>query len=39
MGVRIEDSFLMTADGPVMLSAKAPRRISDIERVVGRARR
>jgi Xaa-Pro aminopeptidase len=39
MGVRIEDSFLMTADGPVMLSAKAPRRIPDIERVVGTAGR
>jgi Xaa-Pro aminopeptidase len=39
MGVRIEDSFLMTADGPVMLSSKAPRRLSDIERVVGRASR
>jgi Xaa-Pro aminopeptidase len=38
MGVRIEDSFLMTADGPVMLSAKAPRRIPDIERVVGTRR-
>jgi Xaa-Pro aminopeptidase len=38
MGVRIEDSFLMTADGPVMLSSHAPRRIADIERVVGTGR-
>lgn len=38
IGVRIEDSFLMTASGPVMLSARAPRRAIDIERVVGRGR-
>jgi Xaa-Pro aminopeptidase len=35
IGVRVEDSFLMTPDGPVMLSARAPRRVADIERVVG----
>lgn len=37
MGVRIEDSFLMTANGPDMLSRKAPRNVRDIERVVGTA--
>ena len=35
MGVRIEDSFLMTAAGPVMLSAKAPRQVLEIEALVG----
>lgn len=35
MGIRIEDSFLMTADGLVTLSSKAPRQIKDIEKVVG----
>ncbi|MEO8071175.1 MAG: aminopeptidase P family protein [Acidobacteriota bacterium] len=35
VGVRIEDSFLMTESGPVMMSAAAPRTIPDIERVVG----
>ena len=35
VGVRIEDSFVMTPDGPVNLSGRAPRRIADIERVVG----
>ena len=38
IGVRIEDSFLMTKDGPVNLSMKAPRQIADIERVVGTGR-
>ncbi len=37
MGVRIEDSFLMTASGPDMLSRTAPRAVRDIERVVGTA--
>ena len=38
VGVRVEDSFLMTPTGPEMLSGRAPRRIADIERVVGTAR-
>jgi len=35
IGVRIEDSFLMTDRGLVRLSEKAPRLVADIERVVG----
>ncbi len=38
IGVRIEDSFLMTAAGPDSLSDKAPRAVRDIERVVGTGR-
>jgi Xaa-Pro aminopeptidase len=38
IGVRIEDSFLMTDRGVVNLSAKAPRQIAEIERVVGTGR-
>jgi Xaa-Pro aminopeptidase len=38
VGVRVEDSFLMTPTGPEMLSVRAPRRIADIERVVGTGR-
>jgi Xaa-Pro aminopeptidase len=38
IGVRIEDSFLMTATGPERLSSKAPRQISDLERTVGSGR-
>jgi Xaa-Pro aminopeptidase len=38
IGVRIEDSFLMTADGLVLLSVKAPRQIKDIEKIVGTGR-
>jgi Xaa-Pro aminopeptidase len=38
MGIRLEDSFLMTATGPVMLSAKAPRLPAQIEAIVGRGR-
>ena len=33
IGVRIEDSFLMSAKGPEMLSIKAPRAVRDVERV------
>jgi Xaa-Pro aminopeptidase len=35
IGVRIEDSFLMTPAGPESLSDKAPREVADIERIVG----
>ena len=35
IGVRIEDSFLMTPDGPEMLSATAPHAIRDLEKLVG----
>jgi len=35
IGVRIEDSFLMTPAGVVTLSAKAPRSVTDIEKLVG----
>jgi Xaa-Pro aminopeptidase len=38
IGIRIEDSFLMTESGPVMISAGAPRRIADLERTVGKGR-
>jgi Xaa-Pro aminopeptidase len=38
IGIRIEDSYLMTAAGPVSLSTKAPRQISEIEKVVGTGR-
>jgi Xaa-Pro aminopeptidase len=34
IGVRIEDSFLLTDTGPTMLSAKVPRTIEDIERLL-----
>jgi Xaa-Pro aminopeptidase len=36
IGVRIEDSFLLTTDGLVMLSKKVPRTIEDIEAVLKR---
>jgi Xaa-Pro aminopeptidase len=35
IGVRIEDSFLMTSQGLVRLSTKAPRLVAEIEKVVG----
>jgi Xaa-Pro aminopeptidase len=35
IGVRIEDSILMTTDGPVVLSSGAPKHIPDLERIVG----
>jgi Xaa-Pro aminopeptidase len=38
IGVRIEDSFLMTPAGPERLSDRAPRQIADIERIVGTGR-
>lgn len=38
LGVRVEDSLLMTAAGPENLSAKAPRAVRDIEKIVGTSR-
>jgi Xaa-Pro aminopeptidase len=38
IGVRIEDSFLMTDQGLVVMSEKAPRRVLDIEKIVGTGR-
>ncbi len=38
MGIRVEDSFLMTATGPDNLSRKAPRLVRDLERVIGTGR-
>lgn len=35
IGVRIEDSFLMTPTGPANLSSAAPKQIADLERIVG----
>ena len=36
IGVRIEDDILMTADGPVNLSAGIPRTADDVEQWVAR---
>ena len=38
IGVRIEDSFLFTDSGLVMLSSKTPRKASDVEKIVGSGR-
>lgn len=38
LGVRVEDSFLMTPAGPENLSAAAPRAVRDIEKIVGTSR-
>jgi Xaa-Pro aminopeptidase len=38
LGVRVEDSLLMTASGVENLSASAPRAIRDIEKIVGTGR-
>lgn len=38
IGVRIEDSFLMTPSGPLNLSVAAPKVPRDLERIVGRGR-
>ncbi len=37
-GIRIEDDVLVTAGGPVMLTAALPRELEEIERLVGSAR-
>jgi len=38
IGVRIEDSFIMSTTAPLMLSGRAPRTPEAIERVIGRGR-
>ena len=35
IGVRIEDNVLITGDGPVVLTAKCPKEITEIEALVG----
>lgn len=35
IGVRIEDSLLMTERGPEILSAKVPKQVDEVERLVG----
>jgi Xaa-Pro aminopeptidase len=39
IGVRVEDSFLLTDSGLVRLSAKAPRTVKEIEDLVRSSRR
>ncbi len=39
IGVRIEDDLLVTADGVRWMTEKLPRKISDVEAFIGRARR
>jgi len=36
IGVRIEDSFLLTDTGPENLSVKAPKQIGELEKIVGK---
>ena len=36
IGIRIEDTILVTADGAKVLSAALPREVSDIEKLVGK---
>jgi Xaa-Pro aminopeptidase len=38
IGVRIEDDVLITDEGPVVLTAKCPKAIDEIEALVGSAR-
>jgi len=38
LGVRIEDDVLITASGPVVLSAGVPKKIEDIERLMAEGR-
>lgn len=35
IGIRIEDSLLMTPDGPEIMSSKVPKQVREIERLVG----
>ena len=35
IGVRIEDNVLITEDGPIVLTAKCPKQITEIEALVG----
>jgi Xaa-Pro aminopeptidase len=35
IGVRIEDDILVTEEGPVLLSGRAPRQIDEVERLMG----
>ena len=35
IGVRIEDDVLITESGPVVLTAKCPKQITEIEALVG----
>jgi Xaa-Pro aminopeptidase len=39
MGVRIEDDMVITADGVRWMSAALPRKLSDIEDFISKARR
>jgi Xaa-Pro aminopeptidase len=39
IGVRIEDDLLITADGVKWMSEALPRKISDIEEFIAKARR
>jgi Xaa-Pro aminopeptidase len=38
MGIRIEDSLLMTPAGPEIMSSKVPKQVRDVERLVGSGR-
>ena len=35
IGIRIEDDVLITEDGPVILTSKCPKEVSEIEAIVG----
>lgn len=34
LGIRIEDDVLLTTDGPIVLTAEAPKEIADIEHIM-----